>query len=313
MSGIAKAVKKVWRPIEKLNSKLVNIGTLGLHNKTKKFRHKIIKSKVFKIVVAAAAIYFGGAALLSLANGGTAMAGIGSAWSGVTGAGSALASGNFAAAGSSLSAGFTSGSAAGAAGTFAGGKAAATMAAAGGNAAAVGSAAAGAQASGYTGSAMKSWVAAGGNSASMTPALTGAASGGAATAADINAALTGPAATPPQSGGLLSGIWNGLGDAGKAAAITSGVNIGGQMLQGHAAEKEAEEERKRRTYWGVNGEGQGDTSGNSMKGLLQLAQTTPMNSFKPSNAPWNAPQPQQFTPQVQQPPQTLDELIKRLG
>ena len=111
----------------------------------------------------------------------------------------------------------------------------------------------------------------------------------------------------------MSGIWNGLGDAGKAAAITSGVNIGGQMLQGQAAEKEAEEERKRRTYWGVSGDGKGDSSGQQMGGLLQFAQANPMGSFKPANAPWNN-QPSNFTPQQQpQQPKTLDELIKMMG
>ena len=268
MSGIAKAAKKTFKSV----TKVVN---------------KVVSSKVFKAAATAAVVYFGGAALTSMANGGTAMAGLGSAWSGVTGAGSALASGNFAAAGSSISAGW-SGAATGAQ-SFAAGQAATS---------AITTAAAAPAATTAAATTSSGISAATPELAAMHPAT-------------ASAAMT-PVTAPTSSGGLLSGVWSGLGEAGKAAAITSGVNIGGQMLQGHAAEKAAEEERKRRTYWGVNGEGQGDTSGNSMKGLLQLAQTTPMNSFKPSNAPWNAPQPQQFTPQVQQ-PQTLDELIKRLG
>ena len=268
MSKLVKGVTKVFKGVAKVVK-------------------KVVKSKVFKAVAIAAAVYFGGAALISMANGGTAMAGIGSAWSGVTGAGSALMSGNFAAAGSSISAGW-SGAATGAQ-SFAAGKAATS---------AITTAAAAPAATTAAATTSSGISAATPELAAMHPAT-------------ASAAMT-PVTAPATSGGLLSGAWNALGEAGKAAAITSGVNIGGQMLQGHAAEKEAEEERKRRTYWGVNGEGQGDTSGNSMKGLLQLAQTTPMNSFKPSNAPWNAPQ-QQLTPQVQQPPQTLDELIKRLG
>lgn len=273
MSGIAKAVKKTF-------------------NAVKKVVKTVVKSKVFKAVAVAATVYFGGAALISLANGGTAMAGIGSAWSGVTGAGSALASGNFAAAGSSISAGW-SGAATGA-GSFAGGQAATS--------AIVSSAAAPVATTAATSAASSGIAASTPQLAAMHPAI--ASSSMTPVASEVAAG----------SGGLLSGAWKGLGEAGKAAVITSGINIGGQMLQGHAAEKEAEEERKRRTYWGVNGDGQGDASGKQMGGLLQLAQTTPMSSFKPGNAPWNAQQQQnQFTPQVQQPPQTLDELIKRLG
>lgn len=275
MSGIAKAVKKTFKAVKKVVK-------------------TVVKSKIFKVVAIAAAVYFGGAALMSLANGGTAMAGIGSAWSGVTGAGSALMSGNFAAAGSSLSAGFTSGAAAGASGTFAGGMTAASTAASGAGAAVAAPVA--------TSAATSSGVAA------STPQL--AAMHPAATSASMTPVA---AEATVGSGGLLSSAWNGLGEAGKAAVITSGVNIGGQMLQGHAAEKAAEEERNNRTYWGVNGEGQGDVSGQQMGGLLQLAQTTPMSSFKPGNAPWNAQPQSQYAPPVQQQPKTLDELIKMMG
>lgn len=238
---------------------------------------KVVKSKVFKAVAIAAVVYFGGAALNGIMSGQGAMAGISNAWTQVGSAGSSLMSGNFSQAGSALSQGFTGSNLTTAANT-----AAATA-----------------------------------KAPEMAAELYSAGGAGKATATDIAGSLvsqTAPAATAPtNAGGLLSGAWNGLGEAGKAAAITSGVNIGGQMLQGHAAEKQSEDIRKRRTYWGVDGEGQGDASSQQMGGLLQLAQTTPMSSFKPGNAPWNAQPQSQYVPQAQQQPQTLDELIKMMG
>ena len=296
MSGIAKAVKKVWRPIEKLGSKLTNIATFGLHNKWKKTRHKIIKSKAFRIVVAAAAIYFGGAALLSMAGGGTASAGIGSAWAGAQGAGSAVMAGNFSGAASALGTGFTGGAAAGAAGTFAGGQAM-TQAAIAGNAAAAGGAAGAAATTGAATGAAPS-------SAALTNTLNTGLLEGVGSAGLSNGALTAGAANTATtagvtagsnaaaSGGLLSGAWNGLGEAGKAAVITSGVNMAGQMIQGHAAEKAAEEERERRTYWGVDGAG-------------RTAQNQPNlgNLNYATSAPTGYTQPPQWQPK------TLDDLI----
>lgn len=286
MSGIAKAVNKTFKAV----------------TKTVK---KVVKSKVFKTAAMAAVVYFGGAALNGIIGGQGAMAGISNAWTQLGTAGTSLVSGNFSQAGSAIGKGFTGSNLSSAAMpsvTNTGFEATKT----GLNSTLNSGSSFGANA-GLQGGKLVA-------DTTITPGLMGNSSlvnEGLLSQAGKTLAES-QAATQPQSGGLLSGAWNALGEAGKAAAITSGVAIGGQMLQGQAAEKQAEEERKRRTYWGVDGEGQGDASGNSMKGLLQLAQTTQMNSFKPSNAPWNAPQPQQFTPQVQQ-PQTLDELIKRLG
>ena len=298
MSGIAKAVKKVWRPIEKLGSKLTNIATFGLHNKWKKTRHKIIKSKAFRIVVAAAAIYFGGAALLSLAGGGTASAGIGSAWAGVQGAGSAAMAGNFSGAASALGSGWSGAAAtAGTGGGFAAGQAA-TAGTIAGNATAAGTAA-GAATGAATGAAP--------SSAALTNTLNTGLMEGVGSAGLSNGALTAGAANTATtagvtagsnaaaSGGLLSGMWNGLGEAGKAAVITSGVNMAGQMIQGHAAEKAAEEERERRTYWGVDGAGR--TAQNQPQvGYLNYASPYP-------NSTTGYTQPPQWQPK------TLDDLI----
>ena len=274
MSGIGKAIKKVWRPIEKLASKVTNITSFGLHDKWKKVRHKIIKSKIFKVVVAAVAIYFGGAALLSMMGGGTASAGIGSAWAGAQGAGSALAAGNVAGAGSALSAGFTGGAAAGASAGFAAGQAA-TAGTIASNAAATTAAAAG--------------------TAAVTPAVAAPSAGGMGAGALAPGGGTvvggsGTAATTAgqaASGGLL-------GEAGKAALITGGINMAGSMISGKAQADAAEEEQKRRTYWGVDGEGNQTAGG----GLLNPAS---FSAYKPIVQP----------PPTQSWQTSLDGLIER--
>lgn len=97
----------------------------GVVNGVKKFA----KSKLGKIIIAAALVYFGGAALSggfsSVGAGGTFMqgasAGLSSAASGITNAWTSLAAGEFGSAGSALAGGFTEAGAAGAAaGTNAG-------------------------------------------------------------------------------------------------------------------------------------------------------------------------------------------------
>lgn len=221
---------------------------------------KVVKSKVFKVVAVAALAYFGGAAITSMIGGGTASAGIGSAWGGLQGAGSAL-SGAF----SALSTGFTGGAAAGATGTFAAGQAA-TQAAITGQTAAIG-----ATSGAYTGKAMETFVANG---------------GGAVQAATPVAAQAATAAT--SSPGLLAAA----GDATKAAMVTSGVNLAGQMIQGYAQQKQAEEQAANRDYFGVNGKGEKSTL--AAPGLLN-----------PSNIMPNNPVPQL------QPLKSLDDLIAR--
>ncbi|WNO60452.1 hypothetical protein [Rheinheimera sp. MMS21-TC3] len=268
MSGIGKAFKKIWRPIEKFHTKLTNVSTLGLHKKWKKVRHKIVKSKIFKVVVAAVAIYFGGAALLSMAWGGTASAGIGSAWAGAQGATSAVMAGNFSGAASALGTGFTGGSAAGAGAGFAAGQAA-TQATIAGNAAAASGAAAGGATAATTGATttaptsaalqqqmsaglMEGVSTAGLSNGTLTAGAGSATSGAMGTGGALG---TGGGGGATSGGGLLSGAWNSLGDAGKSALITSGINMAGQAIQGKAEGEAAEEERKRRTYWGMDGDG----------------------------------------------------------
>jgi len=214
MSGLVKGVKKVFKAVVPIKA---------VRNVIK----KVVKSKVFKIVAIGALAYFGGAALMSMAGGGTASAGIGSAWGGIQGAGSAIASGNIGGAFSALSNGFTAAGATQAT-TFATGQAAAQAAITGQTAAI------GASSGAYTGEAMKSFVAGGGNAVQ------------AATPAAIQTATS-----ATSSPGLLAG----LGEAGKAALVTGAINTGGQMLQGYSQQKQAEEDAKNRNYFGVDGKG----------------------------------------------------------
>lgn len=283
MSGIGKAIKKVWRPIEKLGSKITNVATLGLHNKWKKVRHKILKSKIFKVAVAAVAIYFGGAALLSMAGGGTASAGIGSAWAGASQATTAVMAGNFSGAGSALSAGFTGGSAAGAGASFAAGQAA-TQATIAGNAAASTAAAGGAAVGGVTtaaptSAALNTTV----NTGLMEGVSTAGLSNGTLTAGAGNvAANTGTTlAANAASTGATTGL---LGEAGKAALITGGINMAGQMIAGKAEGDAAEEDRKRRTYWGMDGDGN-QASGDGPNFALLNPNNFASNDFTPKFKP----------------------------
>lgn len=246
MSGLVKGVKKTFKSVTNVVK-------------------KVVKSKVFKVVAVAALAYFGGAAIMSMAGGGTASAGIGSAWGGLQGAGSALMSGNVGGAFSALGSGFTGGATAGAAGTFATGQAAAQAAITGQTAAI------GATSGAYTGKAMETFVANG---------------GGAVQAATPVAAQAATAAT--SSPGLLAAA----GDATKAAMVTSGVNLAGQMIQGYAQQKQAEEQAANRDYYGVNGKGQKTTLPGV--GLLD-----------PSNI-----MPQNPVPQLQ-PIKSLDDLIAK--
>ncbi|NCP63143.1 MAG: hypothetical protein GW763_12395 [Paraglaciecola sp.] len=272
MSGIVKAAKKVFKAVTK--------PVRSIAKNVVKVVKKVVKSKAFKVIAIGAAIYFGGAALMSMAGGGTASAGLGSAWGGLQGAGSAIASGNVSGAFSALSSGFTGGAAAGATGTFASGQALTNAAIAGNAAPAIAGAAApavntvgvGSTAAGYSPEAMSAW------------------SAGQPTASAVTSA--GAATTGGTSSGLLSNVWNGLGEAGKSAVITSGVNMAGQMLQGQAEEDALEESRKRRTYWGMDGEGNNSALPNG--GLLSYA--APNTQQGQSNSNWKT---------------TLDDLIQK--
>lgn len=221
---MSKAVKKVGRFVKKV--------VKGVGNALKKFS----KSGFGKIILAAATVYFGGAALMGAMGGASAAgtgfmstlsgaisgagAGISSAWTGLTGAASAAMGGNFAAAGSSLSGGFTGAYGAGSGAVLGTG-------------------------TGLTASA-------GGATGLTAPASSAATSGGsqyALTAGTGNAGLTAgsstiaPAigATPAASPGIISGAWNGLGDYGKMAA----VQAGGKIIEGAGQQKALKEQQER--------------------------------------------------------------------
>lgn len=289
-----KGIKKVVKPIRRLKSKAMNVATLGLWDKTKKIRHKIIKSKAFRVVVGAATVYFGGAALMAMAGGGTASAGIGSAWAGVKGAGSALASGSLSGAGSALSTGFTSGAQMSG---FAAGAANAT-ANIGANATAAGTVAAGSMSPVAGGGSVIPGVSA----PASTPFTSGlmannAAAGGMSpviTAGSTAGATTTGQGLMSKAGGLASKAWGSLGEAGKAAAITGGMNAVGSMIEGNAEQKAMEEARKRRSFWGMDGEG--NTADFGGQGLMAPAGYQPMSPGSSASPRWKT---------------TIDDLIQQ--
>ncbi len=129
------------------------------------------------------------------------------------------------------------------------------------------------------------------------------AAGGAGTAAStLTPVAQLPAATQAvtSGGGLLGGL-----SAGEAMLWSTGINAGTQLIggavQGRAAEKEAEEARKRMTYWGVDGEG--NAADLNIGGLLKNINLSPMASI---------PQAGTYEQQPWQ-PQTLDDLTDRVG
>lgn len=109
---MSKVVKKVGRAIKKV--------VKGVVKGVKKVWKKVKESKIGRVVLTAALVYFGGAALAGMWAGGSAGAGfmgtltggiqgaasgVANAWSGITGATASAVSGNFAQAGSQLAAG----------------------------------------------------------------------------------------------------------------------------------------------------------------------------------------------------------------
>jgi hypothetical protein len=232
VKGVVKGVKKVWKAVK--------------------------QSKFLKIAAIAAAVYFGGAALMGGIGGmgagaggfmSGAQAGISSAWAGVTGS-------------TTLASGFTGANAAGlATGSNAltpiavtATKVAPTISAASAGTAAASTAGAGVSGAAGTGAAGSSLLQPIQVTATKVPASIGGAAGGSSTAASTAAASGAPitTATPayvnPVTGaagantagtqalgspGLLSRAWNGLGDYGKFAA----VNMVGQGLAGGLAAK----------------------------------------------------------------------------
>lgn len=220
---MSKVVKSVGRAIGKV--------VKGVVKGVKKFA----KSKIGKILLAAATIYFGGAAIMGAVGGASAGtgvlgtisgavqgagAGIANAWSGLTGAAGALTSGQgLGAAGSSLSSGFT--------GAYTAGNSAVT---AGQLAASSGALPATPGAYGSAGTAGQTAT-----TASTTGGITKTGAELAVDAAGREAASQAP--------GLVGRAWNGLGDYGKFAAVSGGMNIAGGAIQGYGQQKAIEEQR----------------------------------------------------------------------
>lgn len=169
----------------------------------------VASSKLGKVVLTAAAIYFGGAALAgAMGTIGTSTsflsgmgAGVANAASSLSTAWSATMAGNFSQAGSALASGIQ--------GQTAGN----LMAGAAGNAGA--SAVAGA-----------------------TPTVQTAAQMGEGFAADMAAS-----GAKPTSSGLVSGVWNSMGDRTKAAVISGGTQLIGGVVSGIGQQKAMEEQR----------------------------------------------------------------------
>jgi hypothetical protein len=209
MSKVVKSVGRAVKGVVKGVSKVVRGVVKGVSGVVK----KIAGSSLGRVLLAAATIYFGGAAIMGAIGGagagsgflGTiggaikgAGAGIANAWSGLTGAAGAAMSGNFGAAGSSLSQGFMGANAAGA-GSVGG------MQAVGMNLPA------GVQASGAVTTPVTN---------SLTP-------------------LT-QATTPAAAGGAGSGFW---GTNAGTATVLAGGQIAGGLIQGAGQQKALEEQR----------------------------------------------------------------------
>jgi hypothetical protein len=211
MSKIVKGVGKVIKGVAKVAQKVVK----GVGKVVK----SIAKSKIGKVLLAAATVYFGGAAIMGAVGGASAGtgfmgtisgaiqgagAGITSAWNGLVGAGGALMGGQgLGAAGSSLSQGFMGAGAAGQA--------------------AVGGAAAGT---------------AGAAPGLIQGAVTSPVHMGSVVGTPLGPAGAAAAPAAGGAGGWVSGVWNGLGEYGKMAAIQAGSQLAGGLIQGVGAQKQ---------------------------------------------------------------------------
>lgn len=206
---MSKVVKGVGRAIGKVVKGAAKIATI--------VPRKLAKSKVGRVVLAAALVYFGGAALMGgMSTIGTSTSflsgmgsGLSSAATGIGNAFTALTQGNLSGAGSALSQGFT--------GTAAQGAATAANAAA---------------------------VTPGMSVAPLTPTQT-ALQSALGTTTGINTLPAGvttvaPAANP----GILSSAWNSLGPYGKAAAISGGTQIAGGLIQGAGMQRQADRQEE---------------------------------------------------------------------
>jgi hypothetical protein len=240
MSKVFKSVGKVFKKVGSAVAKTVK---------------KVVKSKAFKVVAAAALVYFGGAALISMANGGTAAAGIGSAWTGASTATTQVLAGNFSNAASAIGSGWT-GAAKGAA-TFAQGQAAST----GLYSAATAAPTAVAAPAVATPPLPAATV--------TTPAVPGGAAG-AGSAVGSSSAV----------GSASPGLFN-LGEMGKAALITSGMQMAGSAISGAGQDKSERDARDRATYAGVNNVGGNGLNTGGLFQPLGMDEITPQ--WQPTN------------------------------
>jgi hypothetical protein len=189
---------------------------------------KFANSKIGRVIITAAAIYFGGAALAggfgSSAAGGSFLSGMGTgvanAATSLSGAWGSALSGNFSAAGSSLSAGFqgtTTALQAANAGAMTAGMSQAQMLAS--------------QNAGISGATAAT------NSAAATAFPASAASAGAGAVSNSALALT------PQAAGAGKGLIGSLSPMGQFAAISGGTQLVGGAVQGYGQQKAMEDER----------------------------------------------------------------------
>jgi hypothetical protein len=207
----------------------------------------IAKSDLGKILVTAASVYFGGAALLggfgASAAGGSfltgASAGLSGAAAGISTAWGSLMAGEFSAAGSALGSGFTGAGAAGAAtaaptglvSTAMGGGTGVTLGGSGASAGSTLTAPSGALTSGATVPSVGLNV----------PASAGLNTAGMSSGLPVGSTLSAlNTAAAPASSGFLSG----LGPYGQYAAVVGGTQLIGGAMQGYGAQQEAKRQEK---------------------------------------------------------------------
>ncbi len=230
MSKLFKGIKKVFKKIKKVTK-------------------RIVKSKLFKYVAVAAAIYFGGAGLSSMMNGGTFSAGVGSAGASLSQAGSSLMAQEFTAAGSTLS------NAWGTAGSIGSGL---------GTTGTMSSAYAATQ-TGLTSGNIIAGVGAGTGTANIAAKeflveqklLMDGVSSGAISQSEGVTMLKGVSGAGSSSGGI---------SIGEAMLANTGVQAVSGYLDAREQEKQDKKDRMRKTYYGVNG--YGETAEGGMPSLM---------------------------------------------
>lgn len=209
---MSKLVKSVGRAISKVVKGVVNV--------VKKVVKTVTSSKIGKIILVAAAVYFGGAALsgaLSSTAGSSALTGISNAWTSLTTAGSQALAGNFANAASALGTGIQGGAAiAGEAGIIASGMG--------------GTAASFAPVSTMAPTSMGVAATSGAPGAALSPAASNAA---------FESAVTGLGKTG--AGEAAKGFFSS--DLAKYGAISAGTQLAGGLIQGAGAQKAQDEQR----------------------------------------------------------------------